>query len=328
MFLHGREKHGRKLKEPSTRSPLGPGALEFQTEILEQQRRLCVQPDRTAPITGFRIAAKANIRGTISGVQALRFGTGNDAEEITARHETNIDGLQLSGTFTTAVTQPTGGLGAEGLPKPFCVDFSFNADRTVPENEVEKYFGLELDYALIPFEARAFDYDERDSENKTKLVGAYFAVYATKSVDDSAAGENADQPDWDKRVWSSDQAENAKLSPGVYYLVVEQAPQTARSTLQAQGDAQGYSLLPGPIRFELTYGEGSKDGFGINVPSSAEAPFVLSARVEDGRAIKDIGNITRGEMPLTGGHGVWGFVFVGLLLLAVGGFAAQRRRQA
>lgn len=377
MILHGRNKYGRKLKEPSTRSPLGPGALEFRTEILEQRRQLCVRPDKTAPITGFRIAAE-NIRGTISNVHALRFGTGNEAEEIKARYETNIEGLQLSGTFATAVTQPTGGPGAEGVPKPFCVDFSFNADRTVPENEVEKYFGMELDYALIPFEARAFDYDERDSENKTKLVGAKFAVYATKSVDDPAAGENVDQPDWDKRVWSSDQAETAKLSPGVYYLVEEQAPQpaasvhspqhdpgtvdvaaglqqgaermlsvvqpqllmrsagalqrgtpqTARSTSQTQGDAQGYSLLPGPIRFELTYGEGSNDGFGINVPSSAEAPFVLSARVEDGRAIMDIGNITRGEMPLTGGHGVWGFVFAGLLLLAVGGFAAQRRRQA
>lgn len=328
MSLHGRNKYGRKLKEPSTRSPLGPGALEFQTEILEQRRQLCVQPDKTAPITGFRIAAMENIRGTISDVQALRFGTGNEAEEITASYGTNIDGLQLSGRFATAVMQPTGGPGVEGSPKPFCVDFSFNADRTVPENEVEKYFGLELDYALIPFEARAFDYDERDSENKTKLVGAKFAVYATKSVDDTAAGENVDQPDWDKRVWSSDQAETAKLSPGVYYLVEEQTPQTARPTLQAQGDAQGYSLLPGPIRFELTYREGSNDGFGINVPSSAEAPFVLSARVEDGRAIMDIGNITRGEMPLTGGHGVWGFVFAGLLLLAVGGFAAQRRRQA
>lgn len=328
MILHGRNKYGRKLKEPSTRSPLGPGALEFQTEILEQRRQLCVQPDKTAPITGVRIAAKENVTGTISGVQALRFGTGSEAEEITARYETNIEGLQLSGRFATAVTQPAGGAGAEGLPKPFCVDFSFNADRTVPENEVEKYFSLELDYALIPFEARAFDYDERDSENKTKLVGAKFAVYATKSVGDPAAGENVDQPDWDKRVWSSDQAETAKLSPGVYYLVEEQTPQTARPTLQAQGDAQGYSLLPGPIRFELTYREGSNDGFGINVPSSAEAPFVLSARVEDGRAIMDIGNITRGEMPLTGGHGVWGFVFAGLLLLAVGGFAAQRRRQA
>ncbi|MDK8700203.1 LPXTG cell wall anchor domain-containing protein [Corynebacterium pseudodiphtheriticum] len=377
MILHGRNKYGRKLKEPSTRSPLGPGALEFQTEILEQRRQLCVQPDKTAPITGFRIAAMENIRGTISDVQALRFGTGNEAEEITASYGTNIDGLQLSGRFATAVMQPTGGPGVEGSPKPFCVDFSFNADRTVPENEVEKYFGLELDYALIPFEARAFDYDERDSENKTKLVGAKFAVYATKSVDDTAAGENVDQPDWDKRVWSSDQAETAKLSPGVYYLVEEQTPQptasvhgpqnepgtvdvaaglqqsaermlsvvqpqllirsagalqrstpqAANPTSQAQGDAQSYSLLPGPIRFELTYGEGSNDGFGINVPSSAEAPFVLSARVEDGRAIMDIGNITRGEMPLTGGHGVWGFVFAGLLLLAVGGYAAQRRRQ-
>lgn len=84
----------------------------------------------------------------------------------------------------------------------------------------------------------------------------------------------------------------------------------------------------GPIRFEFTYGEGSKDGFGINIPSSAEAPFVLSARVEDGRAIMDIGNITRGEMPLTGGHGVWGFAVAGLLLSAGGGCAAQRRRQA
>lgn len=129
-------------------------------------------------------------------------------------------------------------------------------------------------------------------------------------------------------MWSSGQAETAMLAPGVYYLVEEQSPQTARPTLQAQGDAQGYSLLLGPIRLELIYGEGSNDGFGINVPSSAEAPFVLSARVEDGRAIMDIGNITRGEMPLTGGHGVWGFVFAGLLLLAVVVFAAQRRRQA
>lgn len=93
-------------------------------------------------------------------------------------------------------------------------------------------------------------------------------------------------------------------------------------------DAQSYSLLAGPIRFELTYREGSNDSFGINVSSSAEAPFVLSARVEDGRAIMDIGNITRGEMLLTGGRGVWVFVVAGLLLLAVGGFAAQRRRQA
>ena len=149
-----------------------PGALEFQTEILEQRRQLCVDRDKTAPITGFRMTAKENISGKISGVQSLRFGTGTEAEEITARYETNIDGLQLSGIFPTAVTQPTSGQGAEGSPKPFCVDFSFNANRTVPENEVEKYFGLELDYALISFEARAFDYDERDSENKTKLVGA------------------------------------------------------------------------------------------------------------------------------------------------------------
>ncbi|MEY8209943.1 prealbumin-like fold domain-containing protein [Corynebacterium sp. MNWGS58] len=328
MYLHGRNKHGRNLKEPNKRSPLGPGALEFRTEILEQRRQLCVQPDKTASVTGFRLSAKKNISGTISGVQSLRFGTGNEAEEITARYETNIDGLQLSGTFATAVTQPTGGQGAEGSPKPFCVDFSFNADRTVPENEVEKYFGLELDYALIQFEARAFDYDERDSENKTTLVGAKFAVYAAKSADDPAAGEHADQPDWDKRVWSSDQAETAMLTPGIYYLVEEQTPQTTRPTLQAQVDAQDYSLLPGPIRFELTYGEGSNNGFGINVPSSAEAPFVLSARVEDGRAIMDIGNITRGEMPLTGGRGVWGCVVAGLLLLAVGGLATQRRRQA
>lgn len=97
---------------------------------------------------------------------------------------------------------------------------------------------------------------------------------------------------------------------------------------QAQGNAQGCSLLPGPIRFELTYGEGNNDGFGINVPSSVEAPFVLSARVEDGRAIMDIGNITRGEMPLPGGRGIWGFVVAGLLLLVVGGVATQRRRQA
>ena len=166
--------------------------------------------------------------------------------------------------------------------------------------------------------------------------GAKFAVYTAKT-DDPTAGETANQPDWDKRVWSSVQAETEMLSPGVYYLVEEatpqplasmHGPQTASPTSQAQGDAQGYSLLPGPIRFELSYGEGSNGGFDSNVPSLAEAPFVLSALVEDGRAIMDIGNITRGEMPLTGGRGVWGFAVVGLLLLTVGVFATQRRRQA
>ena len=81
-------------------------------------------------------------------------------------------------------------------------------------------------------------------------------------------------------------------------------------------------MLPGPIRFELSFGEGSNGGFDINVPSLAEVSFALSALVEDGRAIMDIGNITRGEMPLTGGRGVWGFAVVGLLLLTVGVFAA------
>ena len=123
MNLHGRNKYGRKLKEPSTRSPLGRGALEFRSEILEQRRQLCVQPDKTAPITEFRIAAMENIRGTISDAQALHFGTGNEAEAIMARYETSIDGLQLSGRFASAVTQPTGGPGAEGLPKPLCIDF-------------------------------------------------------------------------------------------------------------------------------------------------------------------------------------------------------------
>lgn len=120
--------------------------------------------------------------------------------------------------------QPTGGQGPEGLPKPICVEFSFNADRTVPENEVEKYFGLELDYALIPFEARALDYDDCFSENKTKFVGVKFSAYAAKRADDPAPGALADQPDWYKPVSGSDEAVTAMLPPGVYCLA-EQTPQ-------------------------------------------------------------------------------------------------------
>ena len=55
---------------------------------------------------------------------------------------------------------------------------------------------------------------------------------------------------------------------------------------------------------------------------------MLAAKVENGRAIMEIGNITRGEMPQTGGHGIWVFVIVGVVLVIGGGLAMQRRREA
>ena len=93
-------------------------------------------------------------------------------------------------------------------------------------------------------------------------------------------------------------------------------------------NSRPYSILAEPIRFQLSYGEEDSDGFDIQVPPTAEAPFVLAVRVENGRVIMEIGNITRGEMPQTGGRGIWGFAIVGVVLVVGGGLVMQSRRGA
>lgn len=144
-------------------------------------------------------------------------------------------------------------------------------------------------------------------------------MYASKPADGTAGLKPADQPDWDKPVWRSRDGDSAKLAPGGYYLV----------EVQVQGaNSRPYSLLPAPIRFQLSYGEENSDGFDIHVPPTTEAPFVLAAKVENGRAIMEIGNVTRGEMPQTGGHGIWVFAIVGVVLVIGGGLVMQRRREA
>ncbi|MFW8567918.1 hypothetical protein [Corynebacterium propinquum] len=84
-------------------------------------------------------------------------------------------------------------------------------------------------------------------------------------------------------------------------------------------NSRPYSLLPAPIRFRLSYGEENSDGCDIHVPPTAEAAFVLTAKLENRRAIMEIGNITRGETAQTGGHGIWVFAIVGVVLVIGGG---------
>ncbi|MDK4296851.1 LPXTG cell wall anchor domain-containing protein [Corynebacterium pseudodiphtheriticum] len=319
MVLHGRNKHGRNLKEPNTRSPLGPGALEFATTLLEQRRQICVEAQESAPITGFQLQQRGGLSGGIRRIESASFGSDEAAQQITVPLKITIDGLNARGKFQPLVEQPTHQTQDSQEKRHFCVELSFNADRDVSQEQMDQHFELTLSYALIPLQVQAFDYDERGDVNKTVLVGAEFAVYASKPADGAAGLEPADQPDWDKPVWRSRDGDSAKLAPGVYYLV----------EVQVQGaNSRPYSLLPAPVRFRLSYGEENSDGFDIHVPPTAEAPFVLAAKVENGRAIMEIGNITRGEMPQTGGHGIWVFVIVGVVLVIGGGLAMQRRREA
>lgn len=297
IVSHGRNKHGRNLKEPNTRSPLGPGALDFATTLLEQRRQVCVEPQESAPITGFQLQQRGGLSGGIRRIESASFGSDEAAQQITVALKITIDGRNARGKFQPLVEQTTYQTQDSQEKRHFCVELSFNVDRYVPQEKMDQHFDLTLSYAVIPLQVQAFDYDERGDADKTMLVGAEFAVYVSEPADGAAGLEPADQPDWDKPVWRSRDGDSAKLAPGVYYLMEVQVQ---------RANSRPYSLLPAPVRFQLSYGEENSDGFDIHVPPTAEAPFVLAAKVENGRAIMEIGNITRGEMPQTGGHGILG----------------------
>ncbi|MDK8666609.1 SpaA isopeptide-forming pilin-related protein [Corynebacterium propinquum] len=151
-----------------------------------------------------------------------------------------------------------------------------------------------------------FKISKLDFETQQPIDGAKFQVFAAN---------DQGQPNWERGpIWDTDNQSTQTMNPGEYYLVETQAP-------------QGYSLLPQPVYFELAQNE-------RGTYLSAAAPFIVNTRIDQeqdaqGRpvyvAVMELANVLKGDLPLTGGRGIWGFTLVGLILLAMGAYFVQRR---
>ncbi|MDK4303942.1 SpaA isopeptide-forming pilin-related protein [Corynebacterium propinquum] len=158
----------------------------------------------------------------------------------------------------------------------------------------------------LPDEMR-FKISKLDFETQQPIDGAKFQVFAAN---------DQGQPDWNRGpVWDTDNQSAQTMNPGEYYLVETQAP-------------QGYSLLPQPVYFELAQNE-------RGTYLSAAAPFIVNTRIDQeqdaqGRpvytAVMELANVLKGDLPLTGGRGIWGFALAGIIILAMGAYFVQRRR--
>lgn len=158
----------------------------------------------------------------------------------------------------------------------------------------------------LPDEMR-FKISKLDFETQQPIDGAKFQVFAAN---------DQGQPNWERGpVWDTDNQSTQTMNPGEYYLVETQAP-------------QGYSLLPQPVYFELAQNE-------RGTYLSAAAPFIVNTRIDQeqdaqGRpvyvAVMELANVLKGDLPLTGGRGIWGFALAGLIILAMGAYFVQRQR--
>lgn len=102
--------------------------------------------------------------------------------------------------------------------------------------------------------------------------------------------------------------DNAQLDAGNYVIVERQAP-------------QGYQLLLEPLRFNVV----EKDGSLVVEPVQAQQTGLVKIMLKGDAYLFVVGNIRQGELPKTGGIGVWTQAAVSLLIIGGGILLARRR---
>ncbi|MCG7251857.1 DUF6923 family protein [Corynebacterium pseudodiphtheriticum] len=199
----------------------------------------------------------------------------------------------------------------------------------------------------VGFELHKVDASELDSSLPAqKLTGGNFVLLNATKEDGSVKAESEvnwqaathpSNPDVTEIRESEEQPGEYRatndLEIGKYYWLIEtQAPIGA--------DGKRYSLLVKPVLFQLvrdpnTGNAGALffDETAANTGQQAWTNKHPVANMYSGQQAKDkitikLANIQQGEMPLTGGSGVWRLTIVGLLVILVGVFGATTRRKA
>lgn len=146
---------------------------------------------------------------------------------------------------------------------------------------------------------------EKVNENGDPLEGSRFEVWRADST--------GTKPTGDGPVWRTGQESTVRMDQGNYVLIETKAP-------------GGYSLLPQPIAFRIGL-DGVKQK--IELTGKQGASFVLESGPDEktGRTgtFMKVANVTVGELPKTGGHGVGLVGLIGAALAGAGLLLGRRK---
>lgn len=99
-----------------------------------------------------------------------------------------------------------------------------------------------------------------------------------------------------------------KLESGTYWLVETKSP-------------EGYQLLAQPVQLKLDF----KDGRWVGEVVDGAGLVFMDSKAGNNEIWINVADIRTGELPKTGGFGVWLWALLGLLVVGAGGIIARRR---
>ncbi|MGO2876445.1 MAG: DUF5979 domain-containing protein [Corynebacterium casei] len=161
---------------------------------------------------------------------------------------------------------------------------------------------------------------QKENADGTALEGAAFAIYPA-SPDGSPSGEAViEDMQWDPEYADDRSRFIARLVPGTYFLVETRS-------------GNGAQLMPQPWRFTVAADPEPEILGDLQISLNSETDHSGLITIEEPTADEPwlirVANIATGELPLTGGRGIWPGVGLGssILLLAAAWYAHTKRRE-
>lgn len=142
------------------------------------------------------------------------------------------------------------------------------------------------------------------SQGPKELDGlkASFAIFGS---------DDAGNVDYSKNLLTLESGKDpveTKLESGTYWLVETKSP-------------EGYQLLAQPVQLKLDF----KDGRWVGEVVDGAGLVFMDSKARNNEIWINVADIRTGELPKTGGFGVWLWALLGLLVVAAGGIIARRR---